>query len=95
MAENEVDGTEEALRDADEIVARWRSEYEACDAATRQDILFNLMCTRLFWRLVCYMRRYPHRLVSSEKTYTERCVASEQHESILKYGPSLSRARKD
>ncbi len=91
MAENEVDGTEEALRDADEIVARWRSEYEACDAATRQDILFNLMCTRLFWRLVCYMRRYPHRLVSSEKTYTDRCVGSEELESILTFGESLSR----
>ena len=59
MAENEVDGTEEALRDADEIVARWRSEYEACDAATRQDILFNLMCTRLFCLLYAALSASP------------------------------------
>lgn len=91
MEEERINDAEQVMRDIDTIVERWRAEYEECDAATRQDVLFNLMCTRLFWRLVIYMRRYPHRLVSSEKTYTDRCVGFEELESILTFGESLHR----
>ena len=41
------------------------------------------MCERVYWRIVYYMRRFPERLVSSQHTYTDRCIGGEEMQIFM------------
>lgn len=91
-----MDGNEEIAKEAartqsefDLLMARWKAEYEASNVGNRHDILFNILCQRAYWRTISYMRRYPQRLLSSNQTYSDRCVGGEELQALATFGKSL------
>ena len=63
----------------------WLRQYQSMNVTAQQDLLYNLMNERLYWRLIYYMRKYPERLTSSRSTYTDRCVGAEELMAYLGY----------
>ena len=68
----ELEARYEALRQ------RWIKDYTEMPTDQQQRTLFNMMCDRVYWRIVYYMRRYPERLTSSVHTYSDRCIGGEE-----------------
>ncbi|MBQ1266231.1 MAG: ATP-binding protein [Proteobacteria bacterium] len=71
------------VRSADDVRLRamaveYKAHFASLSASEQQYMLYNLMNERLYWRIIYYMRRFPDRLTSSETTYSDRCVGSEE-----------------
>lgn len=70
-AQNEAALIENILQ---EMVAEFKQEA----AASQQHILFEMMCDRLYWRIIYYMRRFPQRLTSGGASYSDQCIGREE-----------------
>lgn len=62
-----------------------RSEFSGIDPAQQQNILYNLINDRVYWRIIYYMRRFPERLTNSSATYTDRCVGGDELAHMMGY----------
>lgn len=62
----------------DKILDSWKQEFLALSPEAQQTALFNMMCDRLYWRIIYYVRRFPEKLISSSHTYSDRCVGFEE-----------------
>ncbi|MCL2325118.1 MAG: AAA family ATPase [Proteobacteria bacterium] len=60
------------------ILAKWKVHISGLSAKERHELLLNMLTDYLRMRLAIYFRRFPERLTSSEKTYTDRCVGREE-----------------
>lgn len=66
-----------------EMTAKWRSEFEHMNSTEQQQVLLSIMQKRLYWRIISYMRRFPDRLTSGCKTYSDCCVGIEEMRSYM------------
>ena len=62
-----------------------RSEFSGIDPAQQQNILYNLINDRVYWRIIYYMRRFSERLTNSSATYTDRCVGGDELAHMMGY----------
>lgn len=62
-----------------------RSEFSGIDPAQQQNILYNLINDRVYWRIIYYMRRFPERLTNSSATYTDQCVGGDELAHMMGY----------
>lgn len=60
------------------ILQQMKSEFSGIDPNQQQNILYNLINDRVYWRIIYYMRRFPERLTNSSATYTDRCVGGDE-----------------
>lgn len=70
----------------EQIAQQAKTSFLELTTEEQQDVFFNMLCDRVYWRLVYYIRRYPERLISSEKTYTDRCIGAEEFMTYMGYG---------
>ncbi|MBQ9242023.1 MAG: ATP-binding protein [Proteobacteria bacterium] len=81
MPEDQIPSTPPASlsdKELDKIFESWKQEFLNLSPEARQSALFNMMCDRLYWRIIYYVRRFPEKLVSSNHTYSDRCVSFEE-----------------
>ncbi|MBR4986444.1 MAG: ATP-binding protein [Proteobacteria bacterium] len=87
MPENPTPNTPPAASqqnpDIDQVFTSWRQEFLNLPPEAQQTALFNMMCDRLYWRIIYYARRYPEKLVSSSHTYSDRCVSFEEFKAYM------------
>ncbi len=74
-----------AEKELSRLMETWRKEFEGLEDDKRQDALYVLMNERIYWRIIYYMRRFPERLTSSRKTYSDRCIGSEELMAYMGY----------
>lgn len=67
----------------------WQREFSQATEGERQDYLLQALANRLYWRIMHYMRKYPQRLVSSQHTYSDRCVGGDELTAIVTQGKNL------
>ncbi len=57
---------------------QWIEGFKRRSVDEQQNLLYNLINERLYWKIIYYIRRFPERLTSSRSTYTDRCVGAEE-----------------
>lgn len=72
-------------------VQQLKDEFRVLSTADQQGILYYMIKERLYWRLICYMRRYPERL-SSKGGYSSLGVGNEEFLKIMGYRGESSTA---
>lgn len=67
------------------VMQHLKDEFSGIDPKQQQNILYNLINDRVYWRIIYYMRRYPERLTNSSATYTDRCVGGDELAHMMGY----------